>query len=369
MKKRIVFVRSNRLDQEIRLPKEIDILQKAGHNIIIINWDRDNISKANPEIENVSFKQFKMKASYGRKSFFFLPFWWIFIFWNLLKFDWDVVHSVNWDCQLPAFVAGKLKNKKIVYELLDILELSVYLSGIPNFLFSQFDKIMMKYSDAVIVADEMQIMGVGGIPNDKILALYDSAPLELISVGECQKDGIFTLFYAGVLYSVRRLNMINLLHAIKDLPDVRVIIAGDGDLVEDIKKWEMAYPGQIKFIGKISYKEVLNIGMNSDLFFVLRDSSIPANKYTCGSTLFNAMICGKPILVNKNTSTAYIVEKEKCGIVIDAQNINEIRDAVVSLKENPELCRNFGKNGRNAYEHKYSWEIMGKKLAKLYEDL
>jgi len=80
-------------------------------------------------------------------------------------------------------------------------------------------------------------------------------------------------------------------------------------------------------------------------------------------------MCGKPILVNKGTSTAYKVHKENCGLVVDAYNIEEIENAIIKLKENPGLCQRLGVNGREAYERRYSWEIMKHRLLSLYQEI
>ena len=81
------------------------------------------------------------------------------------------------------------------------------------------------------------------------------------------------------------------------------------------------------------------------------------------------MMCGTPILVNKGTSTANKVLEEKCGVVVDAANIEEIRDAIIKLRDNPELCKELGANGRRAYEGQYSWVIMENRLIECYNKL
>ncbi len=80
-------------------------------------------------------------------------------------------------------------------------------------------------------------------------------------------------------------------------------------------------------------------------------------------------MCGKPILVNQGTSTAQKVREENCGIVVDAHNVAEVRTAIEKLRDNPDLCRQFGLNARKAYVEKYNWAIMEKRLLKLYQEL
>lgn len=80
-------------------------------------------------------------------------------------------------------------------------------------------------------------------------------------------------------------------------------------------------------------------------------------------------MCGKPLLVNHNTSTANIVQMENCGIVVDAKNIQEIKDAITKLRDNPDLCRTLGSNAHDAYRKRYSWSIMESRLLSVYAKL
>jgi glycosyltransferase involved in cell wall biosynthesis len=368
-KETIVIISTNSIGYDIRVPKLISTLNKK-YNVILINWNRYGVKRDHKILTDHKWIQFNVKVRNSFELACLFPFWIFFVVMFLLIMDWDCVHSINYQSQIPALIVGKLKKKLIVFELLDLIELSSFLPKNMRKLFLRFDKLLMKYSDAIIVVDEMQIIGLNGIPNKNVQVIYDSVPVELLQ--KDQRDSTnknFTLFYAGVLLRDRQLNLSNLFQAIKDLTDVNVIIAGNGDLIQEVKMWEKAYPSKIKYIGKIDYSEVIKNGVMSDLFFVLRDSSILSNKYTCGSTIFNAMICGKPLLANKDSSTANIVLNEKCGIVIDAQNLTEIREAIINLKKNPELCKILGKNAKNAYEKKYSWNCMEEKLLQFYNKL
>ena len=80
-------------------------------------------------------------------------------------------------------------------------------------------------------------------------------------------------------------------------------------------------------------------------------------------------MCGKPYIVAEGTSTADKVLRENCGLVVDANNTEEIRSAIINLKNNPELCRQLGVNARKAYEQRYSWQIMEQRLVNLYQEL
>ena len=373
-RKKVVFVRSNLLDRDIRLLKEIRALNNEEYTFKLLCWDRECKTNKIEKHEILEEMRLRLKAPWGKKVLPFFPIWWSFVFFHLMVSKWDVVHAVNFDCIIPSLIAGRLKRKTIIYEILDIYEDTVILPKPIRTICINVDKLFMRFATAVVVADEMQIEGVGGIPNNKVIPIYDSPPDIFIKNDNngynYQKNKpIFKLFYAGVLFKAKRLNLDKVIEAIKDIEDVKLVIAGYGDLAEEIEELSHQESDKVEFIGKITYEEVIERGLKADLFFILRDPIRPANRYTCGSTLFNAMICGKPILANKGSSTTAKVYEAKCGLVVDANNIEEIKEAIIKLRDNPELCEELGANARRAYEQKYSWEIMEKRLLTLYQNL
>ena len=369
----VTFVRSNPLDRDVRLPKEIAALNQAGHRTRLIHWDRDGQTGKSRKLDGCEVISLRLRAPWGIKVLPFLPVWWCFVFVRLMLSRWDVVHAVNFDSIIPTVIAGRLKRKPVVYEILDVYEEGRILPKAVRTVSLAVDKLFMRLADAIIVADEAQIEGIGGIPNSRVVPIYDSPPDTLDSedagyLGYLESKP-FTLFYAGVLYKVKRLNLDKVLGAIRDMEGVKLIVAGYGDLVDEIKGWSYRLPDKVEFIGQIDYAEVLKRGIKSHLFFVLRDPIVPTSRYTCGSTVFNAMICGKPILVNQGTSTTRKVAEENCGLAVDGNNIEEIREAIIKLRDNPQLCEELGANARKAYEQRYSWQIMEQRLVALYQEL
>lgn len=369
-KEKTILIKSSVIDRDVRLPKVIAALKRRGYTVTLLCWDRERKADRSEQPEDYEEIRLRLKAPWGIKILPFLPIWWSFVFFKLMVTRWDIAQAVNFDSIIPTVIAGRLKRKLVIYEILDVYEDEVVLPRAIRTVFLNVDKLFMRLVDAIIVADEAQIEGVGGIPNHKVAPIYDSPPdaygKEDISY---QRSKVFTLFYAGVLYKLKRLNLNRVIKAIEDIEGVKLVIAGYGDLVEEVEELSHHMPDKIEFIGKISYEQVIERSLESDLLFVLRDPVVPANRYTCGSTLFNAMICGKPILASKGTSTASKAYEENCGLAVDANNTEEIKNAIVKLKENPELCEELGANARKAYEQRYSWEIMEQRLIALYKDL
>lgn len=374
--KKTVLIKSNLLDLSSRFPKEIKALTKEGYLVSFLGWDRDNNSSISLLRETEKLQEeikLRLRAPYGIKVLPFLPIWWGFVFLQLMIKDWDIAHAVNLDSAIPAVIVGKLKRKLVIYDMPDVYEDQVRLPKLLRTFCIKLDKLCMRLASGVILSDEMQIEEVGGIPNSKVIVVYDSPPDIWDKVEKTHRTGKgFTLFFAGGLSSARALNLDNVFTAIKDIEGVRLMITGHGDLIGRIKEWARQMPEKIQFLGWIdSREEVLKSIINeADLLFVLRDPNIPLNKYISGAKSLDARMCGKPLLVNQGTSASIKVSQENCGLVIeDAANSEEIKQAIVKLRDNPELCRELGANARKAYEQKYNWQIMEQRLIALYRGL
>ena len=367
-KKRVILVRTNLVDRDPWLAKEIDTLKRGGYAITLLCWDRDcKASRAQQWETGGDYREIRLrlKAPWSIKILPFLPIWWSFVFFWLMVERWDMAHAINLDSIMPAVIAAKLKRQPIIYEIFDVYADLIVL---PQFLRQSgiyLDKIFMRLADAVIIANEAQEKELNGIPNSNAVVIYNPPP-DYFRKLDAQENDIFTMFYAGVLYRSRSLNLDKVFQAIRNIDGVRLIIAGYGDQATDIEQWVNEAGDKAEFIGEISYNEALERTMTSDLLFVLNDPVVPSVRYASCNKLFEAMMGHKPIIVSKGTGMADMVEKEKCGLVVDSNSVGEIREAIVSLKESLELCRQLGANGRKAYEQKYNREIMERRLLTLY---
>ncbi len=352
-----------------RPTKNAQTLASEGYGVTVLAWERETKCPKLEYKDGYQIYRFRFKTPRGAKVLPFLPIWWCFEFLWLMTTHWDVVHAISYDTIPPAVAAAKLKRKPLIYELPDVYEDLRPLPRLLRNISILIDKIFMRLANAMIIADEAQIKALDGIPNDNTVVINNSAPDLFQEVTHpIQRDSTFTIFYAGALYRIRRLNLDKLFQAIRSIDKARLVVAGYGDQIEEIEKWVNEDPGKFQFIGRISYTEVLERTMVANLVVAPRKPTI-INKYTTANKLFQAMMCGKPILVNKGTAMADIVEKENCGLVVDCDSASEIEKAIEKLKDDPKLCRQLGANGRRAYEQRYSWEIMRQRLLKLYHEI
>jgi glycosyltransferase involved in cell wall biosynthesis len=328
-------------------------------------------------LKGYSLKQFFFRApldTFG--AVFFYPFWWIYVTYFLLKEKPDVVHACDFDTLLPVLCIKRFIKFRFVYTIFDF-----YADNIQEGHFLTPVKFLKKgirsleisginRADLLILVDESRLEEIQGAMVKNLIYIYNTPEDQKSSVKEeiHESKGIFSIFYAGYLLNDRGIT--DIIMAIADVSEVELVLAGpiiDKNIIDDIA----AHPASVTYIGWIpSYEEILNRSLSADMLFRFSDPALPTkNKYASPNKLFEAMMCGKPILVSDNSSMASIVRHNNCGLVVPYGDRGAIKEAIVKLITDPGLRAELGKNGRRAYEEKYSWTIMENRLINAYKNL
>ena len=338
--------------------------------INLILWDRGLIFST----EDIPFDVVKLTLGTFDSwlTMFYLPIWWIFIFFWLFIKDQDIIHVANFDSYIIALIVAKIKRKKIIYEIIDFYGDTVTVPILPKLfgkILGDIDRFLLNFADVIIIADKSRIEQIG--TDKKNIIVVNNSPKDIIDKKFIdKKNGRFTVFYGGQILYQRGIDQIIL--AVKDIPEIDLIIMGYCSSQEYRDKL-MNISKNIKNIKLIlefvPHKEIIQQSLRSDIIIALYDPEIPNNRYASPNKLFEAMMCGKPLIVNDKTSMVDIITKERCGLIIPYGNIDKLKYTIKKLKNNEKLCYELGKNGRKAYESYYSWSIMEKRLFKIYKDL
>ena len=104
-----------------------------------------------------------------------------------------------------------------------------------------------------------------------------------------------------------------------------------------------------------------------DVIVALYNRLVSWNHITLPNKLFEAndVWCTD----NYEHSDAEIVNETRCGVIVDYDNIPQVKECIVNLRDNPELRKKLGENGRQAYLRKYNWYAMEQKFNDIYSQL
>lgn len=364
----IVIVRSNAIVYSTRVTK-IGISLTKRYSLLILGWNREKVSKQIIHNQVLDIKLFGLRAPLGKPSVIgYFPFFWIWLLGNLLWYRPKIVHACDLDTILPCLIYKMIFRKILIFDVCDRYAMAridpkhKLIYNVVNF----FEEAAAKNANALITVA------------DKLLATFQSRPKNVgvimnfsddsyisrdVSKKENNEGEKFTLVYPGNIDRDRGLEQVS--RAIMGLNDVELVIAGkpiDEKLLHRILKVP-----NVKYKGLLPRNDALVLTSRSDAMVILYDPQVPNNNFSASNKMFEAMMLGIPIITNVSSD---IVNTEiGCGIMVSYGDVNQIREAILKLKENIKLRKQLGNNGRKAYLQRYNWSNMEKSLFKLYEDL
>ncbi|MEE1867162.1 glycosyltransferase family 4 protein [Pseudomonas auratipiscis] len=85
--------------------------------------------------------------------------------------------------------------------------------------------------------------------------------------------------------------------------------------------------------------------------------------------MFEYMAAGIPVIASDFPLWREIIEKSKCGLLVDPMNPVSIAQAIDSLMDDSEAARLMGENGRKAVRSTYNWGNESLKLVAFYKQI
>lgn len=365
---KVLLIRSQTADPSVK--KVARALAESGHRVTLLLWDRESKHRNADSCNLYDIHKFPLKAPSGKVTIsLYLPIWWLYELLYLLKEDACIIHACDLDTLLPAVFVKLFKKRKLCYTIYDFYADNLptrFPDTIRKFIAS-LEKFLIGFTDSLFLVDETRYEQIKGSKINKLVYVYNS-PIDHFNVKSSSKSTSETLvFYAGLLVESRGLR--HMMEAIKDLDDVRLIVAGTGPNAVIISEYESKYPNKIRYMGWIPYEEVIEWSLCSDILFAFYDPKVPNSKYASPNKLFEAMMCGKPIIVSDGSTMSTIVRKENCGLVVPYGDIEAIKRAILRLKTNSKLYHKIAQHARAAYESRYSWDIVKDRLTKTYNEI
>ena len=364
--KKILFIRTDACVYDPRILKESSSLRAMGYKVFVFGWDRKGEFLREESINNVQYRRTRIRAPYGSRSLvFFLPIFWIRVLWEIFLVRPKVIHACDLDALIPALVIKPFSKIAIIYDIFDhfadkIPRISKFFRSIVR----HIDITLMGFADVIIVTDSHRLR----LLNNKHLrsiSVIMNVPTKRDLPSKSNNRTSIKLCYSGVIHEHRGLYLIA--EAIKNLEGVETIFAGwiprkeDADFLRSQK--------QIRYLGKLQYSDSLELIMDSDIILALYDPHLPINLYASSNKIFEAMSARCPVITNKETTMSIIVEEEQCGCIIPYGNVDILRSEIVRLRDTPQLRRELGENGYQAFLAKYNWETMENRLGNIYKNI
>ncbi|MDX1523432.1 MAG: glycosyltransferase, partial [Anaerolineae bacterium] len=82
--------------------------------------------------------------------------------------------------------------------------------------------------------------------------------------------------------------------------------------------------------------------------------------------IYDAMACELPVLVAATGEPRWLVEDSRAGIAVDPADYESMRQAILTLRSDPDLRQRYGNNGRRAAVERYALDIQIERFVRAF---
>jgi len=172
--------------------------------------------------------------------------------------------------------------------------------------------------------------------------------------------------YIGRLHPKKNLEV--LLHAVAALEtSTKVIVCGDGEPTYRAQLHRLA--NELSLTAQVEWRGHVDATGRADLFAQSHVVAMPSAYECFGMAAAEAMAAGVPVIVSKTTGVAPVVEEYKCGKLVEAGDVDQLRAALADIAEDSGWRCRARVNALRAAAATYSYTSYGERMAAIYAEL
>ncbi len=215
-------------------------------------------------------------------------------------------------------------------------------------------------ADAVITVcnalrDEVVAMGIDA---DRVVSLRNGVDLQLFRPTERKANPMFTLLAVGHLVPVKAQDLI--IGALTLLPDVRLVLAGDGPdraKLENLAR-ELKVSDRVSFLGAVPQAQLRAHYGAADALV------LSSSREGWANVLLEAMACGTPVVASRVYGTPEVVASPEAGVLMRERSYQGVADAVTLLRANyPDRA------ATRRYAERFSWDDTTEGQIRLFDEV
>lgn len=351
--------------QDVRiLKKQCVSLAKTGYETYLVARG-DSYIESNVNVIGVGYD----KVTRFKRIFFITRK----IYKEAVKLNCDI-YQIHDPELLPYALKLKRRGKKVIFDSHENIIQSIYekryLSMYIRKFIAKISDVYLKYvckNINAIISVSPHITKYYEKVNHNVYMITNYPKLEGYNHQYNAKGAI--VFTGGITEQWSHVNIIN---AINNNIDVIYEMYGPIDETYKAELLKIDTYNKVRYKGKVPHKDISKILSKSSIGMAILKYNLNAGGKigTLGNTkIFEYMNAGLPIICTDFILWKDIVQKYKCGVCVDPNNVQEISDAINYLISNPDIAKEMGVNGRIAIENEFNWEKEEKKLIELYEKI
>ena len=283
---------------------------------------------------------------------------------------------------LTGWILSRLKRAPMVFEVRDLWPESAIDTGVMK------NKWLIKLSywlekksyksanwiNVLTPAFEKSLIENKSIRPDRISMIPNGADLDIFNKGKPtvdvrQKHNLadkFVITYVGAHGLANHLiQILETARLLKEQKDIVFMLVGDGMQKAMLKQktddWQL---DNVIFVDSVPKNEIVDYITASDACTAVL-KKIDTFKTVYPNKVFDYMSAQKPAIIAIDGVARKLIEDADAGIYVEPENPQEFADAVLKLKEEPQLCKQLGQNGLDYVRSNFDRKVLAQKYVQI----
>lgn len=356
-------------------------MAEHGHNVHIISHRLANFK--DDDIGNVKIYRVKpllsnFPPSYFQNVMFILSATWLGL--RIIKREKiDVIHVNNFTPIIVGTILSKLCKVPLVKTI------HVVFSATPNYwnnwskqlnvsrftskVGPLFEKLTIKLPANIIhtVSNSTKLDLIKNNAKSKIMVIPNLVNLTFYDKWSEKKIYDDSVLFVGRLAFNKNLNTVisSFEKVIKKLPHAKLVVIGDGPMLEEWKK--MACDVGLK--DKIIFTEFIPVTQKMDFLSKCSALVLPSITEGLPTVVLESFAMSTPVILSDILPHRDIVKDGVDGFLVAGNDIDKWAEKIIYLLSNKDICRKMGKMGRIKVEKEFSDQIVLNRMESLYSSL
>jgi glycosyltransferase involved in cell wall biosynthesis len=153
---------------------------------------------------------------------------------------------------------------------------------------------------------------------------------------------------------------------LREFPDLRVVLAGGGDLLDRFREAARPWPDRVYFPGPVLRDALPDLFRAADLFVLPAVHDARGNVDGLPNVILEAMASGLPVVASGISGIPLAVEDGATGLLVPEGDREALLGALRRLLADPAAARAMGERGRRKAETELTWDTVAARYREGY---
>lgn len=379
---RVAMLVINAFTHDTRVQKEARALTKAGYEVMVFALHDTGLPERQARdgywVERIRVRSRGWGTLLFIRMLKYLEFS-IRAIRRIVRLQPDVVHAHDVNALLPAYVAARLANARLVYDAHELWaeRRAIMLRSDSLRRFVKFvEGTLARRADAVVTVNSSIARFLADQYNlSSVLALMHCQEYAAVERNDIlrQEFDIPTdrriVIYAGLIGQGRGIE--NLILSAHHLDRAVILIMGPNRLGKQLHDLiaQQGLESRVFIREPVLPSEVTRYVSSADLGVIPTQNVDLSYYYGSGNKLFHYLTAGIPAAVSNHPEKRRIVKTYSVGVVFDETDPQDIARVINRLLNDEQTYRAMSQRAREVSRDVLNWETESRKLLTLYERL